>query len=525
MYKKHILLVTLLSGSSLVAMDHIQENPVLWEASHHEEEAWVTVCLNDARNVAITYDVKIPVRFARLIGALNELIEDPRLHPVWPLPNVTIDIWRLIEPLLGHVYRITRDASQAEHLRQEIIIHFGNLDAKRLIGVICALDYLDIPILLESAYEAVKYDKLLWEELKEIPFHIRNQIIMDQVFILLGEVPGRELAKCRLYASRVTSVCATQDGKIVTGSEDTTIRIWDMRSNQLTTCRGHEGRVTSVCVTLDGKIVSGSYDTTVHIWDISRNQFILCSGHQGKVMSVCVTKDGKIVSASEDTTVRVWDMEGNQLALCRGHEGRVTSVCVTIDGKIVSGSEDTTVRVWDMEGNQLALCRGHEGGVTSVCTTIDGKIVSGSWDTTVRVWDIEGNWLSLCRGNHRVNSICVTKDGKIVSGSWDNIVRVWDMKGNQLALCSGHQGEIMSVCVMKDGRIVSGSENGTVRVWDIPLLVMMKGMNEEQARALWGYVSKLRYNCDKQTYWREMEKILGEDAPLAPANINNNNNE
>ena len=30
---------------------------------------------------------------------------------------------------------------------------------------------------------------------------------------------------------------------------------------------------------------------------------------------------------------------------------------------------------------------------------------------------------------------------------------------------------------------------------------------------------------DKQKCWREIEKILGEDAPVAPANINNNNNE
>ena len=56
----------------------------------------------------------------------------------------------------------------------------------------------------------------------------------------------------------VTSVCVTKDGKIVSGSYDRTVRVWDMEGNQLAVCRGHEGGVTSVCVTKDGKIVSGS---------------------------------------------------------------------------------------------------------------------------------------------------------------------------------------------------------------------------------------------------------------------------
>ena len=86
--------------------------------------------------------------------------------------------------------------------------------------------------------------------------------------------------------------------------------------------------VTSLCVTKDGKIVSGSYDKTVRVWDMQGKELAICRGHESLVYSLCVTKDGKIVSGSYDKTVRVWDMQGKELAICRGHEGTVyVSLC------------------------------------------------------------------------------------------------------------------------------------------------------------------------------------------------------
>ena len=50
MNKKHILLVALLSGISVVAMDHTKEMPSGKEASRNEEETLVKICLTDSAN-------------------------------------------------------------------------------------------------------------------------------------------------------------------------------------------------------------------------------------------------------------------------------------------------------------------------------------------------------------------------------------------------------------------------------------------------------------------------------------------
>jgi WD40 repeat protein len=67
----------------------------------------------------------------------------------------------------------------------------------------------------------------------------------------------------------VLSVAYSPDGtKIISGSEDNTIKIWDANTGEcLKTLEGHSGWVRSVAFSPDGtKIISGSFDDTIKIW-------------------------------------------------------------------------------------------------------------------------------------------------------------------------------------------------------------------------------------------------------------------
>ncbi|KAF8999981.1 WD40-repeat-containing domain protein [Cyathus striatus] len=110
----------------------------------------------------------------------------------------------------------------------------------------------------------------------------------------------------------------------------------------------------SVVISEDGKtIVSGSYDTTVRMWSLQSGKLLnVLKGHSDWVSSVAISQDGTTVaSGSYDMTVRVWNSwSGKLLNELKGHSGSVRSVVISKNGTtIVSGSEDKTVRVWSVQ--------------------------------------------------------------------------------------------------------------------------------------------------------------------------------
>jgi WD domain, G-beta repeat/AAA ATPase domain len=230
-------------------------------------------------------------------------------------------------------------------------------------------------------------------------------------------LPNQEINQL-LQTDRVASVSYSPDGKrIVSGSGDKTVRIWDAQTGQPIgpPLQGHISDVNSVSYSPDGKrIVSGSgsidgrvgvnVDKTVRIWDAQTGKQIGLPlvGHTDGVNSVAYSSDGKrIFSGSSDKTVRIWDAQtGKQIGQpLQGHTSDVTSVAFSSDGKrIVSGSgsigndsKDNTLRIWDAQtGQQIGQpLKGHTDSVNSVSFSPDGKlIVSGSADHTLRIWDI-----------------------------------------------------------------------------------------------------------------------------------------
>jgi len=267
------------------------------------------------------------------------------------------------------------------------------------------------------------------------------------------------------HSDRVTSVAVYKD-KIVSGSKDNTIKIWDFKSGKLlNTLKGHSKAIESIAVDSD-KIVSGSWGHAIKIWDLNSGKLLnTLKGHGYIIDSVAIYND-KIISGDR-SIISIWDLNsGKLLNTLRGHSGAVDSIAVDND-KIVSGSADDTIKIWDLNsGKLLNTLKGHANKISSVAIYTD-KIVSGSWDSTIKIWDLNSGKLLNTLDDKKAYIMDVSiYDDKIVSVSTAGGVKIWDIQsGKLLNEFKGKRSYAHSLAIY-NGSFVTGMHDNTINVWN-----------------------------------------------------------
>ena len=120
--------------------------------------------------------------------------------------------------------------------------------------------------------------------------------------------------------------------------------------------KGHTDCVWCVATcTAGGRVlaVSGSDDMTVRVWDVEAGKLrTVLKGHTATVYGVATcTVGGRVlaVSASRDKTLRVWDVGAGALrTVLEGHTSHVSSVATcSAGGRVLAVSRgDKTLRIW-----------------------------------------------------------------------------------------------------------------------------------------------------------------------------------
>ncbi|KAH3949873.1 hypothetical protein HBH98_043620 [Parastagonospora nodorum] len=309
----------------------------------------------------------------------------------------------------------------------------------------------------------------------------------------------------RAHQRHVVTCLQFDTDKILTGSDDTNINVYDTKTGAIRQrLEGHEGGVWAL--QYEGNtLVSGSTDRSVRVWDIEKGKCTqVFQGHTSTVRCLVILKptqigetiDGQpilmpkeelIITGSRDSTLRVWKMPkpGDRSVMqtvassndsdnpyfvraLTGHHHSVRAIAAHGD-TLVSGSYDCTVRVWKIStGEVLHRLQGHSQKVYSVVLDhARNRCISGSMDNMVKVWSLEtGACLFTLEGHTSLVGLLDLSHGRLVSAAADSTLRIWDPENGQCKsrLCA-HTGAI--TCFQHDGqKVISGSDR-TLKMWNV----------------------------------------------------------
>lgn len=334
------------------------------------------------------------------------------------------------------------------------------------------------------------------------------QVDVQDALILRSRLA--EAAKYRAEGRRLWMDALTRDPAAVEPVESRTLR---QRADRLTSVEveasrqepplavlsGHRSEVTCVSVTREAspRIISGSEDSTVRIWtrlpgeDRWTEQKELT--HYAPIRSLTVTgpkaERNLLFTGTAAGRGRIFDLDDlktDAVMLKSRHTGPIRASAFSTDGSMcVTGGEDSSLCLWNTRNGELygRIPNAHRAAVISVTFTSKNQVVSTGADKRLIVWNLfeggEGGKTlkidsSVARSGGEVATLGVDPTGEYAIIDEDKELRVQSLSGKRvigaLRNPAGMPGFGYFALFAPDGKTIltSGNAPGRLQLWRSP---------------------------------------------------------
>ncbi|KAK5681673.1 ribosome biogenesis protein ytm1 [Elasticomyces elasticus] len=264
------------------------------------------------------------------------------------------------------------------------------------------------------------------------------------------------------------------------------------------------------------RILSGSYDGQLRVWNMSSEVVGTGQSHSSSVKAAKFISPTQIASSGMDRTIRIWKYEDSQAAGAAsltptlelyGHKASVDNIAVHGNSsRVLSASADHSIGLWSTKKAEapaapenllpsankrrklsnakqlpqrgpLSMLQGHQSQVGDVCFDEKDATVgySASWDHSVKTWDLTTSTCVDTRTTAQsLFSIChLPESSLLATGTSARHITLIDPRASATTISAmtlrGHTNAVVSLARDPNTsyQMVSGSHDGTCRVWDI----------------------------------------------------------
>jgi WD40 repeat protein len=198
----------------------------------------------------------------------------------------------------------------------------------------------------------------------------------------------------------------------VTGSADTTLRLWDAESGaSLAIMEGHGAQVWRIAVSPKGDLIaSGDQRGEIRLWDQQSGAFVrkldLLANRIGALSFDPTGRylvAGPVASSDVVEGMKVWDVENSRLvAAYPALESTAVVLPHPREPLVAAGGVDGSIHIWNyLTGQRVKVLRGRGDTIWSVALAPDGSQIG--WGKTWQMENVRGralidHWLDLPAG-------------------------------------------------------------------------------------------------------------------------------
>jgi WD40 repeat protein len=283
----------------------------------------------------------------------------------------------------------------------------------------------------------------------------------------VSQAGTRESGRLIGHGEHITGVCVSPEGsRVLSSSEDGTLRLWDLRNGLELASFGHAGVVASGIFAPDGSTVySVGWDKTARCWRLPK----VSTNVPAPLAGPGVTIQTNAQSADADLP-RLKSRLSEQLRQeVHAEAARTASAILALQPDDLEARDALALGDQAQGVGEIASYRNGKSGVTAVGCSSD-YVAWGDDDGIVSLCELKsGRVVHRFTGHtNLIESAQFSPDGRfLLSGSRDSSMRLWDVVSRrEVRRFDGHAHKVSSVVFHPDGRrVVSASFDQTIRVW------------------------------------------------------------